>query len=573
MLASSAEIVPREIISAINSSIVSISFLFGSLYGKPPTFVWSFIDTVCCSSENMSEKVLEHLELVHSLIRSFDKSEVAVLQNFLSAFDARTKGFKPKGVILTQLILKHDSAEEVLTRFRKKLGKDSMDAARMHVNRLRDKVFESMALEVNIHREGAVSVTAKGQHQILSKRYIAQLLDAKGHRTLSNRVLNQAIKLAKEFEFYSDLLELLYIVRERTRGTALTKEHNKVNEEISFYQACQVAIWRTKDIVDGLSGQRVKMVSMSDPTGEFRKAISEALPKLEKDFEDTGSAKIGIHYYTFMCEMLQLNEDYAGANEPLSMWLDLVENNVSVRGDARLADIHMNIGQNSIFAFEFKKGLHHAKRSLDYIKEGAKLRYMEMEQEFYAHLYAGQVDQALDLSVDMVEAAAKHGFKNKGPQWNFYAAAAHFCKSDYKAARRYLNDTAALRSDREGFNIAIRVFEIILDIDSEKFDIADSQINNLRQFIKEGLKDSEVRKRDQLILQILLDLRRASYIFADLEDSTLDLWRELFGTDKDVNWIPECAELVPFHLWFSAKHQQKEYGSALTSELVHTPYI
>ena len=52
----------------------------------------------------------------------------------------------------------------------------------MQVNRLRDKAYECMALGVNINREGAVSVAGKGQHQILTKRYVAQLLDYKGHR-------------------------------------------------------------------------------------------------------------------------------------------------------------------------------------------------------------------------------------------------------------------------------------------------------------------------------------------------------------------------------------------------------
>jgi tetratricopeptide (TPR) repeat protein len=521
----------------------------------------------------MSKKVVENLDLVYSLIHSFDKSEVLVLHNFLSAFESRKKGFKPKGVILLELILKHDSSAEVLTRFRKKLGQDSLDSSRMHINRLRDKTFESMALEVNIQREGAVSITARGQHQILSKRFITQLLDIKGHRELSNRVLNQAIKLTKEFEFYSDLLELLYIVRERTRGTALLKQHDKVNKEIAFYKECQMAVWRSKDIVEDLSAYRVKLVSMADLSGAFRKAISEALPKLEKDFELTGSAKIGTHYYTFQCELYQLNEQYEEAIESFNHWLDLTKNNASVKGDVRISSIHLNIGQNSVFAYRFDEALRHVNLAYGFLAEGSKFYYTGKEQEFYALFYNGISKDAVSIAHLLSDAAVKHGFKNKGPVWNFFAAAAEYVAGNYKVARRCLRDTGVLRTDREGFNIAIRVFEIILDIDSEKFDVADSQINNLRQFIKEGLKDSEVRKRDQLILQILLDLRRASYNFADLEESTLALWRELFGKDKAVNWIPECAELVPFHIWFTYKHRDVPYDSALTSKLIHTPYI
>lgn len=521
----------------------------------------------------MSKKILDQLTLLHSLIRSFEKSEVTVLLNFLSAFESRRKGFKPKGTILTELILKHDSPEEVLTRFRKKLGKDSLDAARMQISRLRAKVYEAMSLTVNLNKEGYLSETGKAIHQIQSKTFLTQLLDVKGHRELSNIELDQAIKLAKEFEHYADLMDLLIIKRERTRGLALMNQHKKVNEELAFYRSCLLTYWNARDVVEQLATTRVTLASQADSTGKFSKAISEALPSLEQAFEQTGSAKIGVHFYSFQCEQFQLNEDYEGANESFNHWLDLTMNNASIKGDVRISNIHMNIAQNNIFAFNFKDAIEHVKIGAKLLVEGSKAHYMAIEQEFYANLYDGNIAESLGMSRELVEAAAKHGFKNKAPQWNFFAAAAEYCSVDYKAARKYLLDTAALRTDRQGHNIAVRVFEIIVDIDSEKFDVADAQINNLRQFIKEGLKDSDVRKRDQLILQILLDLRRASYLFADLEESTLDLWRELFGKGRDVNWIPECAELIPFHLWFTYKHRNLPYSAKLSSELIHTPYI
>ena len=53
------------------------------------------------------------------------------------------------------------------------------------------------------------------------------------------------------------------MVRERTRGATQLKEHEAVNKEIAFYQECQRAVWRSKDVIDNLSTMRVKLVSMT----------------------------------------------------------------------------------------------------------------------------------------------------------------------------------------------------------------------------------------------------------------------------------------------------------------------
>ena len=154
----------------------------------------------------MSENLLDQFKLLHDLVQKLTSSELSVLKGFLTAFESRKKGFKPKGLVLTELILKHDDPKKTLDLFRKKLGKNSLETARVSMQRLRDKVYDTFVLDINLKREGYLTESASDFSGIIKKRVQVGMLTKKGHRELAGQLYQSAIQQAQKSEKYSDLI-------------------------------------------------------------------------------------------------------------------------------------------------------------------------------------------------------------------------------------------------------------------------------------------------------------------------------------------------------------------------------
>ncbi|MFT4524536.1 MAG: hypothetical protein ACI85F_000681 [Bacteroidia bacterium] len=522
----------------------------------------------------MSENLLDQFKLLHVLVRKLSSSEISVLKGFLSAFESRKKGFKPKGLVLTELILKHEDPKKTLDLFRKKLGKNSLVTARLSIQRLRDKVYETFVLDINIKREGFLTESGIDFSDLMKKRIQIGMLNLKGHRELTGQLYLSAIQQAQKGEKYADLIEMLVLYRQRFRGPTQSKEHKKITASIKFYQECMTAVYRMLDIKEELQiNFRSKGLNLTDPDGSYRKAVEKAITVLEKDFNDTGSAIIGFEYYTMTSEIAQIQLDYKEATDQFKLMLDLLTNNKSVGNRVRIIIANLNIAQNHIYQFNYVAAKPYIDNSKQHAAKNSVHYLTVLGQDLYLLLYQEKLTEASELVESIIEVAIQLKHEANIAKYSYYAAVSSFCSQNFKAARKFLLDTDVLLRDKQGYNVAIRVFNIILDIEGDKEDLADSQIVNLRQFIKEGLKEVATSKRDQLILSILIELRNNSYDFKRTMVNKKDELESLYSKELGLRWIPESAEIICFHLWFDARLNDRPYSSNLTEEIVHATPI
>lgn len=518
----------------------------------------------------MSENLLDQFKLLHNLIRKLSSSEVSVLKGFLTAFESRKKGFKPKGLVLTELILKHDDPKKTLDLFRKKLGKNSLETARVSIQRLRDKVYETFVLDINIKREGMLNESGQDFSDLMKKRVQIGMLNLKGHRELTGQLYLSAIQQAQKGEKYADLIEMLVLYRQRFRGPTQIKEHKKITASIKFYQQCMIAVYRMLDIKEDLQiNFRSKGLNITDPDGSYSEAVENAIAILEKDFNDTGSAIIGFEYYTMTSEIAQIQLNYKEATDQFKLMLDLLTNNKSVGNRVRIMIANLNIAQNHIYQYDFSAAKPYVDNCKQYTSKSSVQYLTVLGQDLYILLYQSKLEEASELAASIIDVAKNLKHEANIAKYSYFAAVCAFCNRDFKAARRYLLDTDVLLRDKQGYNVAIRVFNILLDIEGNKQDLADAQILNLRQFMKEGLKEVATSKRDGCILSVLIELRNSSYDFKRTLVNKKDELQLLYSKERGLSWIPESAELICFHLWFDARLNDRPYSSDLTDEIVH----
>ena len=113
----------------------------------------------------------------------------------------------------------------------------------------------------------------------------------------------------------------------------------------------------------------------------------------------------------------------------------------------------------------------------------------------------------------------------------------------------------------------------MLAIEREKFDFADSQIVNLRQFMYEGLKGIEVRERDKLIVDVLVELRKKSYDFEEVLSIKKETLDKLFADDVSTGWMIQTPEMICFHTWYFDKLREQEYTVDYSGDFVFKEQI
>ena len=121
------------------------------------------------------------------------------------------------------------------------------------------------------------------------------------------------------------------------------------------------------------------------------------------------------------------------------------------------------------------------------------------------------------------------------------------------------NQVAEIEKDKEGWNLGKRVLTIINRIEANDFESADLQVMNLEKFIKRILKFRHVRKRDVVILRILIKLINEGFDFTKVYEQRKRYFDLLESNDAEHAWKIKSPEVIVFHEWYKAKMEKKEY--------------
>ncbi len=508
-------------------------------------------------------KGIEHLRSIHHMM---DKNERLVLRNYLTAFESRKKGHKPKTLILLDLLEKYTDDEKVVTLLKKKVLQE--DARRMVVSRLRDKMLASLTLDVNLSREETYDEQARAMASVVKGKLQGRLLIARGRRDIGFQVLDRYIQLAKQFELYDDLVDMLGVERQFIKAWKGSDEaFYSVDNEIQNYALCRDAVNLAKKYYEEITMRYgFKGLNRTNPDHEQLQYLKTRSEELHAVFEQTSSATVGYYFYYVLIEYCQVQNKLNEASQHLNSLAQMVENNPSINRRVRLATVYGNLGANELWMHRFSEAESYLKRSLEFLRPDTRNYALIVEYVFYTQFYSGNLVAANNSLESLVASKYVDQSEFRKAVRNYLLACVAFGLGQFKQVNRYLSESQGIGKDKEGWNFGSRVLTIMLALEQEKFDYADSLIVNLRQFVREGLKGIEMRKRDILILDMLVELRKNSYNFNDAKDAKPAILKSLFKDDIETGWVVQTPEMICFHTWFSDKLNERAYQINYTKE-------
>lgn len=508
-------------------------------------------------------KAFEHLRSIHFMM---DSSERTALRNYLGCFESRKKGHKPKSLILLDLLEKYEDDEKVMSLLKKKIS--SEDARRMVISRLREKMLASLSLDVNLIRDEKYDEQGQALSKVVLGKLHGKLLLSRGQRKTGFYVIERAEVLAKHYELYDDLIDLMSTKRVHVKAWKGTDQafYDTV-KEIENYSACRDAANLAKQYFEEVTMRYgFKGLSRLSADPKQLEFLKERIEHLNDEFEKTSSATVGYYYYFLLVEYYQLQNKLVEAGDALSKLALMLENNPAIKRKVRQASVHLNLGANDLWMHNFEAAQGQFETSITYIRENTRNHAVITELLFYSLFYAGKLDEAEEKLESLVESKHVDQSDFRKAVRSYLLACVSFAKGEFRKVNLRLANSHHIGKDKEGWNIGSRVLSIMLAIEREKFDFADSQIVNLRQFLREGLKGVEIRERDKLIAEVLIELRKKSYDFEEVSNEKQTVLTKLSKDDVETGWLLQTPEMICFHTWFQDKLGERPYNYNYSKE-------
>lgn len=507
----------------------------------------------------MKNDYFSHLKL---LISKLEPREIKVTQKFIVAFYSSKSRGGNKSLKLFRLLVQRPEITRDETKWLVSRDADNASFRRLVV-RLTDKICDAVLLDHAIQRNDSHSKINKIRFELRKKLMQSQIFRARGLTSVTISIYDQIIEKARQYELYNEMVEALSLKQQLLGLTVGAKDFYQISEELDHFERCRNAVLRAKDWyyrhyleVDatGLNNDRVGL-------------LTEAISDLQEEFRATESQNVGYILYALKMEYYLAVEEYETSCETGLSLVLLIENNRLLFNDRMLANAYYSLSDSKVYVHNFEEAIYNARKAQHIFVTGSFNYQKALELEILAQYYLGKdQEEVSELTEELLAMTDRKKTPFLFSQRTYYKACILFIKGEYRKSFFLLNDTREIEKDKEGWNIGIRILSIMNQVEMLFLDFADAQIESMRKHIQRVKTQSSIRKRDEIILQLLLKLEKHSFNFQKVFDANQDLFEMLNSEQKEYRWEVRTPELIVFQDWFKAKIQEETYHFSLPGE-------
>ncbi|TND08547.1 MAG: hypothetical protein FD123_2051 [Bacteroidetes bacterium] len=491
------------------------------------------------------------LKSISRLLDVLSDDEHAILRMYLRSFHKRGEKAVTKAMRLYEILMSKDAGRtlnenEAMYAIYGEMGVVAFDRL---ILRLRDKILETLLLDVNVKREDAYSERARAIIEVRKRLLCAQILIERGDHELAVFLFSAVAEKARLFEIYDDLqaaLLHLYKIQSLVKGIKFAQ---KYLDEYKHSEYCRHAVAEAEISYHNL-------IVRDDYSTKGETGIQEleaTIEELAKYYEASNSAVVGYYYYYLKAHLYEIIDDYPRVRKALYEILHLLEKRQSIYTETRKGLVLASIAENALYSFQFEQALNNGRESLKYLKTGS-FNYQHAKEVIILSLfYSGEYEKALDnINSVLAQDIETIGEFRKG-KYDYFKACTLFMLKRYEQAGQILAVINPIENDTEGWNIGIRILTIMNTLEVLQDDEASGRIHNLNMHLRTISKDKGKQGRARLIYEILRDIVKYHFDYRQVFENAKLVIENLDRADGNNAWKIRSSELVIFHLWFVAK--------------------
>lgn len=489
------------------------------------------------------------MQQLYSFIQTMSSAERRIVRSYFSAFSSRNE----TSPLFLKLFDYLSSSKEAPTdeQVCKHLYKKPNTGYRMLKARFRNKVLDALILDVNIDRKESLDETDYAS--IIVRKKLSQyfhLFNTRGSNPIARELLDSVIKLSSEYEIYPVLIDCLNIKKHSKGFIKGVDDFKAMNKQIADVDYCNTAKIKAVDYY-----YQITMWDKFHPNEKPKKKIrflENCIVELKKDYELTQSASV--NYYLKLLEVFyyDLQTEYVAAKDACAQMFDTLSKHKAVFRKQRIGFALGNMGHYHTYLGNFTQAIESFHKAQTYFPELSNNVYLSKEQEFYALFYSGKLDEAEKICKQLLKAPELTHGSFRLAQYKFYYAAVLFSQKNYKGALKQLAQQLEISTDKTGWEVSLRLLNIMCCVELDRPDCAQLHTNNLRKHL-ENNPQSEFTQRDKLIVRLISAFAKNGFSRHNFNHQFYNSLQLLNSDDKNYQWKILSPELIPFHEWMSKK--------------------
>jgi hypothetical protein len=485
------------------------------------------------------------------LVRKMSSEEKKVARNFLTAFSLRGTDAPNQALKLFDLLCRETKKGSELDErqiesliYPKKPGA----AFPRLILRLRDKLFESLALSVNLERPNAYSERGRALHEIRKELSQAQILQSRGVWDWVMIILNECIEKAAKYEHYEEWAAAL---RVRIEMTTVNKGKVSFEAENQQYEKVIRSLLASKKALEYYHQLGAEIEFNAVPVS--LELLEHQIKELQQDLEKTGSANVAFFLHYLEIHFHQEKKQFKEASNILRGQVSLVEFHPALYSPSRLAGVLINLAWNEIYTRRFASAL----RAIDKLEKTLPPKHFNLfqayETSFYSYFYTGKYELALEKISLLLKEDNSPSAEYRTGKREYQKACVLFMMRKYEQVHKILLDLNPIENDSEGWNVGLRTLHIINDIELEKTENAFKRIGNMRKHLDKLKKANRENPRAGLIYEILKTLVYTRFDFMETRTRKKQDVENLASHNGIYAWQILTPELIIFNQWFESK--------------------
>ena len=506
---------------------------------------------------------IKSYQVIHSLVLSLTADEKRIAKQYLLAFDKKKREYIPKIILLFNHIIINQYEKK--PPFEHLYPSKNKAAFQLLCYHLRNKVLESLILEVNTNRPGYTSPIGKADIECNKMLMQARLCFSKAQSKLAVSLLNTLISKGRKNEIYPIVIEGLYLKKRVLNVRYGSKNSLKLQQQIQRYENRRDAghqIMELKNQFQNLSGFS-KSISMK------LIAFEKEIENIEQKYKENLTPKLEYNFLFLKMNYYQSIMQYETSNNYCLQMQKLIDTHKHLYKETTEGGLLLNQAHNYTFMGNFKKSLINAKKANNFFNQGSFNYLILQKTTFYALYYQAKFTEAYTIAQTNKILPQDQKTIYQQSQWEYFLAVCHFNKQEYKQVQKLLNEIQEIKKDTEGWNFSVRLLNFACSVELKDWDTGDIQIDALRNlyYRKQGLG-----VRTNTIIKILTGLEY-SYNFKEV---FAKYKKELEKLKTAKGWYKlkmQTPELFIFQQWFYSKIEeqpyQPDYSTLITKQDQH----
>ena len=477
--------------------------------------------------------------------------EINVLKRHISPPNAKSK---PKTLHLVELILGTVRFSDA--SIRKKVSPTASDNAfATLVSDLKKKINESLILNINLNRKGQFSEVHKHKFQGKKQLMAVEILLRKGLSTEAYFTLDKIISKAKTFELFDILREALTLKLNFNSLRSGTDSRSELKRELEHFQNKERVYQKARMLYYELSA-RVGQTALINEQNEIKKELQELTAELKVYPSDNA------WYYIAMVDLyfLQFNGQFDRATTLLDQVLIQIKTSKPLSMARRIGKTYIEMADNYLMAHEPQKALNHVEEAIGYLKKGNFNYQKALEYALLSKIHLGERKGTNSLSKKLIALTSSEESPFSMGKRKYFQACMYFMKERYGSAEIALGECGKLYEDKAGWNISLRILEIMNQICLGGLgNKAEKRIENLKDHIYKTKKLKSISKRNLAILEVLKALVNEGFDFTKIKEDKADVLTNLASGEGDFAWSMTSPELIRFEAWFFSRVKHTSY--------------